>query len=120
MNERFKVLLEYLITNKEVRNQQEFAEIISSDKSTVSQIKNGKANIPNIMFERIASSFLSINIDWLRTGNGDMLKSLNQATVIAGNDNRANTETYRFISLLEKKDEQIDRLLTLLEKQTKN
>jgi hypothetical protein len=74
-NERFRILIEYLITNKIVRNQQEFVENIGSDKATVSQIKNGKLDIPNNLFAKIESAYPELNIDWLLNGEGNMLKT---------------------------------------------
>lgn len=41
----------------------------------------------------------------------------NNNTAIQGNGNHINSETAEFLSLLKKKDEQIDRLISLLERQ---
>ena len=76
-NERFVCLLEYLIKNKVVRNQQQFTEEVNSDKATVSQIKNEKLKIPNNLFANIESAFPYISIDWLKNGEGKMLRSGN-------------------------------------------
>jgi hypothetical protein len=73
-NERFKNVIDFLIANRIIRNQQQFVEEIHSDKATVSQIKNGKLNIPNEMFEKITNSFPCISLDWLKEEKGEMLK----------------------------------------------
>lgn len=72
-NNRFAELIEYLITNKIVRNQQEFVEKIGSDKSTVSQIKNRKLPITNSILDKIKNAFPNISVNWLITGEGEML-----------------------------------------------
>ena len=74
-NSRFKKMMEYLKNQRYIRNQQEFSEIVNSDKTTVSQIMNNRINIPNIMFGSIERAFPFISLDWLRTGEGEMLKS---------------------------------------------
>jgi len=127
-NKRFNVLLNYLLTKKIVRNQQQFAEEINSDKTTVSQIKNGNINIPNNMFANIESAYPYISSDWLRTGEGEMLKNNQQSnenvsnnTGIVGNNvsgggiNDAGIIN-GLLKRIEKRDEQVDRLLTIIEK----
>ncbi len=47
------------------------------------------------------------------TSAGSALASGDNSTAVAGNNNRVNTE--RFVNLLAKKDEQIDRLLSIIE-----
>lgn len=73
-NQRIKATFDYLRDNKHVRNQQDFTERINSDKSTVSQILNGRVRVPNGMFANIASAFPFISEEWLRTGSGEMVK----------------------------------------------
>jgi transcriptional regulator with XRE-family HTH domain len=73
-NERFKEVLNYLIRGKKIRNQQEFTEKVGSNKTTISQIKNGEIKIPNNLFEKITHAFPFISFDWLLTGEGEMLK----------------------------------------------
>jgi phage repressor protein C with HTH and peptisase S24 domain len=72
-NNRFAELIEYFITNKIVRNQQEFVEKIGSDKATVSQIKNRKLPITNSMLDKIKNAFPNVSVNWLLTGEGEML-----------------------------------------------
>ncbi len=95
MNERFKELIDYLILQKYVRNQQEFTEKVKSDKSTVSQIKTGKLNIPNKLFANVCSAFPFINIDWIKTGEGVMLTSeVSTVTQIGGHSDKQGTPYY--------------------------
>jgi hypothetical protein len=74
-NERFIYLVSYLKENRYIRNQQDFTERVKSDKSTVSQIMNNKITIPNKMFANILNAFPFISLEWLITGEGEMLKN---------------------------------------------
>ena len=81
--------------------------------------------------EKIKNHYPELDIEWLLTGEGEMLKTgINQEvngdhnTAVAGNNNTVNSEELisRLIKLLEKKDEQIaekdiqmNRLISLLE-----
>lgn len=56
-----------------IRNQQQFAEMVGSDKSTVSLIKNGRISIPNDLFVRITAAFPQISIEYLKNGEGSPL-----------------------------------------------
>lgn len=139
--ERLRAAFEYLRKNKVVRNQQDFVERIGSDKSTVSQIFNGHIQIPNILFGKVVEAFPQFSEEWLRFGEGEMLKpGVQQISYgdmspnLNGKGNSVNFVTEdlkifveelsaqrriseRTLTLLEKKDEQIDRLISIIEKQ---
>ena len=72
--------------------------------------------------ENILSRLPQINACWILTGEGEMLNNhITQTNQNGDNINGHNvtvnkTEVVQLIELLKKKDEQIDRLLTLLEK----
>lgn len=72
-NFRIKKAYEYLKREHVIRNQQHFTECIGSDKSTVSQVLNGKINAPNNMFASVAAAFPQLNMNWVLTGEGEML-----------------------------------------------
>jgi phage repressor protein C with HTH and peptisase S24 domain len=74
-NKRYNELIFFLKQTKIIRNQQDFVERIGSDKATVSQIVNNKISIPNKMFVEIGRVFPNISIEWLKNGEGEMLKS---------------------------------------------
>ena len=70
------------------------------------------ADIKTGVLERIAAAineslYFFFGDEQTVTGTGN--------TAIQGNGNHVNSETTQFLALLRKKDEQIDRLLTLLE-----
>ncbi|MBW9276671.1 helix-turn-helix domain-containing protein [Bacteroides fragilis] len=97
---------------------------------TFYDIKSGKHGISKDLAERIKAKYLNINISWLLGGEGEMTTP----SVIQNNENGNNinghsvkveqkTDIEKLLDtikecheLLRKKDEQIDRLLTLLEK----
>lgn len=97
---------------------------------TFYDIKSGKHGISKDLAEKIKAKYLNINISWLLGGEGEMTIP----SVVQNNENGNNingnsvkveqTDIEKFLDtikecheLLRKKDEQIDRLLTLLEKQ---
>lgn len=74
-------------------------------------------------FLKTISDKLHINIQWITTGEGDMtsenrvVQQNQSGDNINGHSVTVNkTETDSFIELLKKKDEQIDRLLSIIEK----
>lgn len=83
-NSRFKELVQYLKENKYIRNQQDFAERTNSDKTTVSQIINGKIKIPNSMFVGIESAFPFISIDWIKGESDQMISDNNSSSTSTG------------------------------------
>lgn len=97
---------------------------------TFYDIKSGKHGISKDLADKIKAKYLNINMSWLLSGEGEMIPP----SVIQNNQNGDNinghsvnveqkTEIEKFLDtikecheLLRKKDEQIDRLLSLLEK----
>lgn len=80
-NQRVKKVIEVLKQGKYIRNQQDFAERIGADKSTISQVVNGKISVPNNLFGKISKAFPQFNIEWLLNDKGEMLKSLTTASM---------------------------------------
>ncbi len=94
--------------------------------------RNGKYPTPSIDVLMIISNVLDISLQWLQTGEGDMYKPSieqtingNNNTSVAGNSNNVNSfstlekaivEIAEMRKLVQKRDEQRDRLITLLEK----
>ncbi len=124
-SERIKRLEEYtgLSLNKLA------AAIGIKSPQTFYDIKSGKHGISKDLAEKIKSKYLNINISWLLGGEGEMTTP----SVVQNNENGNNinghsvkveqTDIEKFLDtikecheLLRKKDEQIDRLLSLLEK----
>ena len=80
-NQRVKKVIEVLKQGKYIRNQQDFAERIGADKSTISQVVNGKISVPNNLFGKISKAFPQFNIEWLLNDKGEMLKSSTAASM---------------------------------------
>jgi len=71
--ERIKQAFDYLKSNKLIRNQQDFVERINSDRSTVSQILNGKKEANILFVHKMKQSFEMLSEDWLIEGSGEMI-----------------------------------------------
>lgn len=74
INQRIAELLAALKKSHVVRNQSHFAEIIGSDKATVSEILNGRIEVPNNFVGKILDKFPSVNPVWLESGEGQMFR----------------------------------------------
>ena len=55
-------------------NQKEFADLIDSTQQYVSALLNGKRKLGTNLIERFENQFPELNIHWLLTGEGQMLK----------------------------------------------
>lgn len=113
--ERFQKAYNYLRSKGIIHTQEEVANRMQSTASNVSKAMKGVENVLTDSFlRRFNDAFGNVfSLQWLILGEGEMM--------IDGNEEEKEpeqSETSRFLSLLEKKDEQIDRLLALLEKET--
>ena len=71
MKNRIKIFREY----KSLK-QVEFAKMIQVSRSTLSEIENGKNKNPSTsVIVNIRDAFNDINIEWLLTGKGEMIKA---------------------------------------------
>lgn len=73
-NQRFAKLLCELENMNVIKRQQDFVDKVGADKATISQIKNGKISIPNNLFGKIQNAYEFVNVEWIKTGEGDMFK----------------------------------------------
>lgn len=122
-----------------------FAKRIGAKTSqAIYDLLSGKTKtLSSDIINKIVSCYPSLSIEWLMTGEGEMIKPSVQQTSfgdhspnVNGDDNHFESSGYmsrafeeiseqrklleRALSLLEKRDNQIDRLISLLEFQTKN
>lgn len=129
MNETVKErLIAYL--DKKGINKSEFGRAIGVSTAFVTSIRQ---SIQPDKLEKIASIYTDLNIDWLLTGNGEMQKPQISQTVngdgntsVAGNGNHVNSDLGKALDeiaaqrrVTEKAQEQIDRLLSIIEKMNK-
>ena len=129
VKDRIKAILEYyhlsvneFVTQTRVKTGQAVYDLLSGKTKSISQS----------MEDKILSCFQDINRAWLLTGEGEMIKpSVQQMlngdnnTQIAGNNNHVNlpitldkaiNEIAEQRKLVAKAQEQIDRLISLLER----
>ena len=60
-NQRVAELVRELKNSRKIRNQSHFAEIVGSDKATISEIVNEKIEIPNNLFGKIVAAFPEVS-----------------------------------------------------------
>lgn len=73
MLKNLKAVYDYLESSKLIRNQQDFVERIGSNKTTVSQILNGRRQITKQFVSLICAAFPFVSEDFLLFGSGSML-----------------------------------------------
>ncbi len=121
MNERLIMVIDFLKENRIIFNDSDFAEQVGKDRSYISNVKSGRRPVTRSFCNDIVETFSMISKHWLLTGEGEMLKTANPS-----NTNQKEEETSSeaikievliqdVLKLFKKKDEQLDRLLSLLE-----
>lgn len=91
MNQRLKILIIELRKRKKVYSQAEFAEIVGISRTQFSEIVTGKRILSDKAIHKIISAIPEINEEWLRTGEGEMLRS-NTSTASGGSVSIAGEE----------------------------
>lgn len=112
----------------------EFGLTIGASASYVTSMRDTeRASIGNDKVERIRKHYPDLNIEWLLTGEGNMLNDVGISQSVNGNDNvtlaghnmkvesdklleKAFDEIKAQREMTQKAQEQVDRLLTILEK----
>lgn len=74
ISERFLQLVTYVTTNNIVKNKKELAKLIGVSSSSLTEIFSGRSNVGIKVIQNTVTSFDMINVEWLITGRGDMLK----------------------------------------------
>ena len=108
MNQRLRILITELRKRKKVYSQAEFAEIVGISRTQFSEIVTGKRKLSDKAIHKIITAIPDINVDWLRTGEGEMLKTQsanaeNHSISIAGEEikeNKINVNTDETIAML--------------------
>ena len=75
-NERIKELRKTLNLTLD-----KFGERLGVTRATVSRLEKGERNLTEQMFKSICREF-NVNVDWLRTGNGEMFKKCDDINTI--------------------------------------
>lgn len=85
VNDRFKILIADLKANKKIKTQKELGVLLGFEtESAFSQVVNNKVPFSETLYSRINSLYNNVNIDWLRTGEGSMLKEEKQNIIPQG------------------------------------
>lgn len=103
-------------------SQGAFAESIGASAGYVNAISKG---IGSDKIPIIRATYPDLNIDWLLTNEGSMLKTTDQPISQGGNDvtppkaetnNLDTMERMKFFEALERRDQEVSRLITIIEK----
>ena len=132
---RIKKAINWLIYQEIAENERDLSERLGYTKSSFSQIVNGKVPLSEKFVRKLCSLDENLNSVWILTGEGDMFHSgcMNGENtgdgnnIVGDNNNWNNVNTDETLSralneiseqrkLVAKAQEQIDRLITLLEK----
>lgn len=131
--ERLKVAIEFLKNQGKVHKQKDVAITMGASEATISNaLKGDESKLTDRFLHRFNSAYGDIfNIEWLIKGEGEMLSSSihqeingDNNTQVAGNNNHVNSpatldkaidEIAAQRKLVEKSQEQIDRLLSIIE-----
>lgn len=72
---RLRKVFDYLVFSGAFKTQGEFAEIIAANKTNLSSAMNGNEKyLSDSLFQKICTAFPALNEEWLKTGEGEMLK----------------------------------------------
>lgn len=124
--ERIKKAIKWLIGTGIAKNQEGIGVLMGySNKSAFSQVVNTPNKRPEDFITRLCNLNNNLNKDWLLTEKGSMLKTTDQPISQGGEDvtppkaetNNLNTmERMKFFEALERRDREVSRLITIIEK----
>lgn len=75
MNQRIREFVDFLKKERIVLSDGEFASEVGIGKSQLSEVMSGKRNVSEKYIRKMRTRFPEINEEWLRSGEGEMLKS---------------------------------------------
>lgn len=75
MNQRVKLIVNELKKQRRIHSDADCARLIGIDKAELSKMMSGKRNISQRCINGLLTTFPEINEEWLRTGEGEMLKN---------------------------------------------
>jgi hypothetical protein len=89
--ERLETAIAYLKGKRIIRNQQDIADVMEFNKSSVSQaIQGNEKYFTDSFLKKFCVSFSEINPDWLLTGKGEMINPTQNIT----QNNRGNGQQF--------------------------
>lgn len=124
--ERIKKAIKWLIGTGVAKNQEGIGVLMGySNKSAFSQVVNTPNKRPEDFITRLCNLNNNLNKDWLLTEKGSMLKTTDQPVSQGGEDvtppkaetnNLDTMERMKFFEALERRDREVSRLITIIEK----
>lgn len=94
MNQRFNEIVNELKRQRKIYSYADFARIVDIPRGDLSQMMSGKRKVSKRCVSNMLENFPEINEEWLRTGEGEMLKSTstasNHSVSIAGEEIKEN------------------------------
>ena len=124
--ERIKKAIKWLIGTGIAKNQEGIGVLMGySNKSAFSQVVNTPNKRPEDFITRLCNLNNNLNKDWLLTEKGSMLKTTDQPVSQGGEDvtptkaeinNLDTMERMKFFEALERRDREVSRLITIIEK----
>lgn len=110
MNQRIRKLIDELKNQRKVYSDADFARIVEIPRGDLSQMLSGKRKVSKRCVSNLLANFPEVNEEWLREGEGEMLKSTvnsatstNHSVSIAGEEikeNRINVNADETIAML--------------------
>lgn len=83
LNQRVSDVIRFLIFSKVALDKQDLAQKLGYNVSSFSQIINGRVPMSNKFIEKLIEFVPDLNEEWLKTGDGEMLKVPATLTVFA-------------------------------------
>ena len=108
MNQRFKEITTVLKSERRVYSDADLARILGISRGEMSNVISGKRPVSKRIVNNMSTHFPEVNITWLLTGEGEMLKDTsavaeNHSVSIAGTEikeNKINVNGDKTISML--------------------
>jgi hypothetical protein len=131
IHERIKIIAKWLIGTGAATNQEQLGKLLGySNKSSFSQVVNGRVPLPDDFIDRLCSINQNINKVWIMNGTGTMINnsiegdndsiSLGHAKIISNDPsklNEAKKEINHLKEMIAEKDkliEEKERLINVL------
>lgn len=118
---RLKKVINWLIYQEVAESETALAKMLGYQKSSFSQIVNGKVPLSEKFVKRLCSLDENINEVWILKGEGEMLKTISADSLNGQNDITIPRSVWAVIEAqsasLSARDKQIDELISLLKSQ---
>lgn len=125
INQRLRAVVDFLIKSERVYNQKDFCKKVDGNDSVISGVLTGKRPFNDGLVKKVCTSFPEINPAFLTDVDcTEMLRPVDDHST-TGNFSRNVFSSIKtagdkdLVAVIQKQQEQIDRLLAIIEKLTK-